>query len=91
MSDQDSSDQSEEPERPDKTIERFDTGASIEATVKRGTGTRDEDKIKIKGKGESAEEASQEFDKALSDVEEEYAQRLRNLKREREDTDEDEE
>jgi len=54
-------------------------GASIEATLKRGEGTRDEDRVKFKGKGESAEEAMEEFETMLEQYESEYAERLRNI------------
>lgn len=62
------------------SIERTATvGASIEATLKRGDGTRDEDRVKFKGKGESAEEALAEFETMLEQYETEYADRLRNI------------
>lgn len=60
-------------------VNRTDTGASIEATLKRGESTRNEDRIKIKGKGESAEEAAEEFEYLLKEYEEEYSTRLRDI------------
>jgi hypothetical protein len=63
----------------DERIERFDSGASIEATLERGTGTRDEDKIRIKGKGESADAALAEFEQMLEQYEDELADRMRDI------------
>jgi len=60
-------------------VERTDTGASIQATVKRGTGTRDEDKFRIKGKGEDAQQALKEFETMLERVENDLAERVRDL------------
>ena len=42
----------DETTHPDR-IERTDVGASVEARLKRGRGTRDEDQITIKGKGDA--------------------------------------
>jgi len=72
MSDNDNND-------PTETVERFDTGASISVTLKRGTGTRDQDKWTIKGKGRTSGQALQEFDKQLQEVEDELADRVRAL------------
>ena len=70
----------EEPEpEPDEIVERFDTGASIEVAITRGTGTRDQDKWRIKGKGRDAEEALEEFETELEGVEAELANRVRAL------------
>jgi len=80
---------STEPDNTDQSgnlITRTDEGASIEATLKRGEGTRDEDRVKIKGKGKTAEEAIEEFDKLLTEYEERFGQRLRNLNTERENS-----
>jgi len=63
----------------DERIERFDSGASIEATLKRGTGTRDEDKIRIKGKGESADAALDEFEQMLERYEDGLSDRMRDI------------
>ena len=67
-----------ETDDPDR-IERTDIGASVEARLKRGTGTRDEDQITIKGKGETAEEAADEFEYLLEKYESEYSDRCRNI------------
>jgi len=67
-----------ETDDPDR-IERTDIGASVEARLKRGTGTRDEEMIKIKGKGETAEEAADEFEYLLEKYESEYSDRCRNI------------
>jgi len=67
-----------ETDDPDR-IERTDIGASVEARLKRGTGTRDEETIKIKGKGETAEEAADEFEYLLEKYESEYSDRCRNI------------
>lgn len=63
----------------EQKVQRSDVGASIEATIKRGTGTRDEDKFRIKGKGEDAEEALRNFETQLEAVENEFAERVRAL------------
>jgi hypothetical protein len=60
-------------------IERTAIGASVEARLKRGRGTRDEDTITIKGKGETAEEAADEFEYLLEKYEAEYSDRCRNI------------
>ena len=70
------SDDTNDPER----IERTDVGASVEARLKRGTGTRDEDTITIKGKGETAEDAAEEFEYLLEKYEAEYSDRCRTIK-----------
>jgi hypothetical protein len=69
------SDDTNDPER----IERTDVGASVEARLKRGTGTRDEDTITIKAKGETAEDAVEEFEVLLQQYEAEYSDRCRNI------------
>jgi hypothetical protein len=63
------------PER----IERTDIGASVEARLKRGCGTRDEDQFTIKAKGETAEEAAAEFEYLLEKYEAEYSDRCRDI------------
>jgi len=68
-------DDTDDPDR----IERTDVGASVEARLKRGTGTRDEDQITIKAKGETAEEAAAEFEFLLEQYEAEYSERCRNI------------
>ena len=60
-------------------VQRTDVGASIAVEFKRGTGTRDQDKWTIKGKGETAAEAIKNFERELEEVEDEFAQRVRNL------------
>jgi hypothetical protein len=69
------SDDTTDPDR----IERTDVGASVEARLKRGTGTRDEDTITIKAKGETAEDAAEEFEYLLQQYEAEYSDRCRNI------------
>ena len=69
---------------PDQ-IERTDVGASVEARLKRGTGTRDEDQITIKAKGKTAEEAAAEFEYLLEKYEAEYSDRCRNIQPAQED------
>lgn len=66
-------------DEPDERIERYDSGASIEATLKRGTGTRDEDKIKLKGKGEDADAALAEFEQMLERYEADLSDRMRAI------------
>lgn len=65
-------------------VTRTDVGASIEASLKRGSDPRDQDKVKIKAKGETASEAIDEFDELLREYEEEYGTRLRNIDPDRE-------
>ncbi|MBX0296985.1 DUF7389 domain-containing protein [Haloarcula nitratireducens] len=60
-------------------VERTDIGASVEARLKRGTGTRDEDKITIKAKGETATDALEEFEQLLAEYEAEYGDRIRMI------------
>lgn len=60
--------------------EPLNHGTKIRAKVKRGTGTRDQDELLIEGRGESAEEAAEDFEAALSMAEEEgWTDRLRAL------------
>lgn len=68
----------DDTQSPDR-IERTDVGASVEARLKRGTGTRDEDTITIKCKGETAEEAAAEFEFLLEKYEAEYSDRCRSI------------
>jgi len=80
MTDTKSDDQTtDEQTEPTDTVERFDTGASVEATLKRGTGTRDEDKIKLKGKGRTAQEAIDEFEDLLAKYEADWGDRMRAM------------
>lgn len=58
---------------------RTDVGASVEVTLTRGTGTRDQEKFRIKGKGRTAEDALKEFDEQLLAIEEYYAERVRGI------------
>jgi hypothetical protein len=60
-------------------VKRTDVGASVEARLKRGRGTRDEDTITIKAKGETAEEAAAEFEYLLEKCEAEYSDQCRNI------------
>jgi hypothetical protein len=64
---------------PDEVVERTDVGASIEATITRGTGTRDQEKWRIKGKGRDADEAIDEFETQLDQLEDDLADRVRSL------------
>ncbi|MBX0297787.1 DUF7389 domain-containing protein [Haloarcula nitratireducens] len=60
-------------------VERTDLGASVEARLKRGTGTRDEDQITIKAKGETASDALEKFEQLLAEYEVEYSDRMRAI------------
>ena len=60
-------------------VQRTDVGASLAVEFKRGTGTRDQDKWTIKGKGETAAEAINNFERELEEVEDKFAQRVRDL------------
>ncbi|WP_434530206.1 DUF7389 domain-containing protein (plasmid) [Haloarcula sp. NS06] len=60
-------------------VKRTDIGASVEARLKRGTGTRDEDQITIKAKGETAADALEEFEQLLAEYEAEYSDRMRAI------------
>ncbi|KAA9400716.1 hypothetical protein Har1131_18745 [Haloarcula sp. CBA1131] len=62
-----------------ETVERTDIGSSMEARLKRGTGTRDEDSVTIKAKGRTAEETIEEFYKLLVEYEAEVSGRLRDI------------
>lgn len=60
-------------------VKRTDVGASVQARLKRGSGTRDEDQITIKVKGETAAEAAAEFEYLLEKYETEYSDRCRDI------------
>jgi hypothetical protein len=60
-------------------VERTDFGCSMEARMKRGTGTRDEDSMTIKSKGETAAETIAEFYELLEEYEQEISGRLRDI------------
>lgn len=75
-------------ESGEQQLTRTDIGSSIEATLKRGEGTRDEDRVKIKGKGETAEDALSEFKTLLEAYEEDLSSRLRDINPERAEDDE---
>ncbi|WP_236039633.1 DUF7389 domain-containing protein [Haloarcula salinisoli] len=60
-------------------IEHTDVGASVEARLKRGTGTRDEDTITITARGATAAAAAREFEYLLAQYEAEYGDRCRNI------------
>jgi hypothetical protein len=60
-------------------VERTDVGAFVQATLKRGSGTRDQDEVRIKGKGEDAEQAITEFEQLLERYETEWSDRLRGI------------
>lgn len=49
-------------------VERTDVGYSLEVSLTRGSGTRDQDKIKGKVKGSSREECSEEIDALKDDL-----------------------
>ncbi|GGK82858.1 DUF7389 domain-containing protein [Haloarcula sebkhae] len=68
----------EDPDSVEK-VERTDVGCSMEARLKRGTGTRDEDTVTIKAKGETAEETIAEFHTLLEEHEEDISGRLRDI------------
>ncbi|MFC6977103.1 hypothetical protein ACFQL1_24045 [Halomicroarcula sp. GCM10025709] len=67
-------------------IERTDIGTSMEARLKRGTGTRDEDQVTIKAKGETAEETIDEFYKLLAEYDDEISDRLRDIQPDKADS-----
>lgn len=71
-------------------VERSDVGASLAVEFKRGTETRDQDKWTVKGKGKTAEEAIENFERELEEVEDEFAQRVRDLQVEVVEDDDDE-
>ena len=64
-------------------IERPDIGTSMEARLKRGTGTRDEDQVTIKAKGETAEETIDEFYQLLAEYDDNISDRLRGIQPEK--------
>ncbi|GGM51958.1 hypothetical protein [Haloarcula argentinensis] len=68
----------EDPDSVER-VERTDVGCSMEARLKRGTGTRDEDTVTIKAKGETAEETIAEFHTLLEEYEEDISGRLRDI------------
>jgi len=55
-------------ENESEHVKRTDEGASIQAEITRGTGTRDQEKWRIKGKGETAVQAIEEFRQSYRDV-----------------------
>lgn len=56
------------------------SGVELRGKVKRGTDTRDQDVLVVKARGANAAEAAEDFDAALSNVEErDFAERLRAL------------
>lgn len=59
-------------------VERFDLGASIEISLKRGTGTRDQDSVKIKDKAESLEDL-EDSRSDLVEMAEETMDKVRNI------------
>ncbi|WP_324761141.1 DUF7389 domain-containing protein [Haloarcula sp. GH36] len=79
MSDEDSS---ADVER----IERTDIGTSMEARLKRGTGTRDEDQVTIKAKGEDAKHTIDEFYKLLAEYDDKISDQLRGIQPEKSDS-----
>jgi len=68
-----------------ETVERTDIGSSMEARLKRGTGTRDEDSVTIKAKGRTAEETIEEFYQLLAEYEAKVSDRLRDIQPEEDD------
>ncbi|MDQ2074976.1 hypothetical protein RBH20_20865 [Haloarcula sp. H-GB4] len=78
MSNETDEDQDTAPDSVEK-VERTDIGCSMEARLKRGTGTRDEDAVTIKAKGETAEETIAEFYTLLEEHEQEIGGRLRDV------------
>ena len=67
-------------------IERTDIGTSMEARLKRGTGTRDEDQVTIKAKGEDAEQTIDEFYQLLAEYDDNISDRLRGIQPEKADS-----
>ena len=78
MSEEQDSEPDAAPDSVEK-VERTDFGCSMEARMKRGTGTRDEDSMTIKSKGETAEETIAEFYELLEEYEQEISDRLRDI------------
>jgi hypothetical protein len=68
-----------------ETVERTNIGSSMEARLKRGTGTRDEDSVTIKAKRKTAEETIEEFNKLLVEYGAEVSGRLRDIQPEEDD------
>ncbi|MFC7076202.1 DUF7389 domain-containing protein [Haloarcula halophila] len=67
-------------------IERTDIGTSMEARLKRGTGTRDEDQVTIKAKAEDAEQTIDEFYQLLAEYDDNISDRLRGIQPEKADS-----
>ncbi|MHC3381894.1 DUF7389 domain-containing protein [Haloarcula sp. H-GB5] len=74
----------EDPDSVEK-VERTDVGCSMEARLKRETGTRDEDTVTIKAKGETAEETIAEFHTLLEEHEQDISGRLRDIQPKRDE------
>ncbi|EMA25656.1 DUF7389 domain-containing protein [Haloarcula argentinensis] len=87
MSEEQDSEPDAAPDSVEK-VERTDFGCSMEARMKRGTGTRDEDSMTIKSKGETAEETIVEFYELLEEYEQEISDRLRDIQPERDEEEE---
>ena len=59
---------------------RISDGEKVVGKVKRGSGTRDQDTLKLVGRGETADEAAADFEKLLTEAEEQgWTDRLRDL------------
>lgn len=54
----------------DESVRRVNeqSGVEIKAKLKRGTDTRDQDTLVIKARGSDAQEATEQFDDALSNI-----------------------
>lgn len=59
-------------------VERTDTGYSLTAEIKRGSGTRDQDKLTAKVKEEDYATAREQMDQAIEDMEE-WAEHTRQI------------
>lgn len=58
-------------------VEHFDAGVRIKVKTSRGDSPRDQDEWTLEGKGETYEEAAREFDKALDEYQERWADDVR--------------
>jgi len=54
-------------------VEHFDAGVRIKVKMSRGDSPRDQDEWTIEGEGETYEDAAREFDKALDEYRERWA------------------
>jgi hypothetical protein len=70
----------------DRVIRESSDKIRVSAKLTRGTGTRDQEATKLKARGETPEEAAENFDAALSELEErDVFSRMRAIEQEDED------